>query len=207
VSIVNVSLTDSKWPADRVERRAVAELVPYARNARTHSEEQVGQIAASINEWGWTVPVLVDETGMIIAGHERVMAAESLAIGEVPVMVARGWTEEQKRAYAIADNKLTENGGWDDAILRLEVSDLAAQGFDLALMGFSEADLARLTRSNPGLTDPDAAPPVPAEPVTQPGDVWQLGRHRLVCGDATNEGDVAAALAGVAPHLMVTDPP
>jgi DNA modification methylase len=204
---VKKNLTPVKWPADQVERRAVTELVPYARNARTHSDEQVEQIAASILEWGWTVPVLVDETGMIIAGHGRVRAAEKLNIVDVPVMVARGWSEEQKRAYTIADNKLTENGGWDDALLRVEVADLESLGFDLPLMGFSEAELARLTNSNPGLTGPDEVPEPPANPVAQRGEVWQLGRHRLVCGDATNAEDVAKALAGVTPHLMVTDPP
>jgi DNA modification methylase len=195
------------WPADQVERRAVAALVPYARNARTHSDEQVAQIAASIREWGWTVPVLVDETGMIIAGHGRVLAAARLGIGEVPVTVARGWSEAQKRAYVIADNKLTDNGGWDQALLTVEVADLASMGFDLPLIGFSEADLVRLTGSNSGLTDPDEAPEPPAVPVVQRGEVWQLGRHRLVCGDATSAEDVAKALGGVAPHLMVTDPP
>lgn len=195
------------WPADAVERRPVAELVPYARNARTHSEAQIGQLAASIREWGWTTPVLVDEAGSIIAGHGRVLAAGRIGLGDVPVMVARGWSEAQKNAYRLADNKLTENGGWDEALLRLEVQDLQALGFDVPLLGFSAQEVARLTDSNPGLTDPDEAPPLPAEPVTQAGDVWELGRHRLVCGDATKAEDVAKALDGVQPHLMVTDPP
>jgi DNA modification methylase len=195
------------WPADQVARRPVAELTPYARNARTHSDAQVGQIAASIREWGWTQPVLVDEGGSIIAGHGRVLAAGRLGIGEVPVIVARGWSEAQKRAYVIADNKLTENAGWDQEMLGIEISDLASADFNLDLIGFSEADLAKLLGSNPGLTDPDAAPELPVTPVTQAGEVWQLGRHRLVCGDATKAEDVAKALAGVQPHLMVTDPP
>src|ERR1700755_3212029 len=109
-----------------VERRPVADLAPSARNARTHSEAQIGQIAASIREWGWTVPVLVDEAGVIIAGHGRVLAAQRIGLVEVPVMTARGWTEAQKRSYLIADNKLTENGGWDDALLRVELNELAA---------------------------------------------------------------------------------
>jgi hypothetical protein len=122
-------------------------------------------------------------------------------------MVARGWSEAQKRAYILADNKLAENAGWDERLLRIEVGDLASMGFDLPLMGFSDSELARLTNSNPGLTDPDEAPELPVEPVAKPGEVWQLGRHRLVCGDATSAEDVALALAGVEPHLMVTDPP
>jgi len=195
------------WPADKVERRAIAGLIPSARNARTHSEEQIGQIAASIRHWGWTTPVLVDETGSIIAGHGRVLAAGRLGIGDVPVIVARDWTEAQKRAYVIADNKLTDNAGWDESLLKLEVADLASLGFDLPLMGFSEQELFTLTASNPGLTDPDEVPEPPVVPVAQRGEIWQLGRHRLVCGDATKAEDVAKALAGVQPHLMVTDPP
>jgi hypothetical protein len=134
----------TEWPADSVERRHLAALVPYARNARTHSDEQIGQIAASIREWGFTVPVLVDEGGTIIAGHGRVLAASRLGLGEVPVMVARGWSEAQKRAYTIADNKLTENGGWDDALLKIEVADLESLGFDATLMGFSADDIEAL---------------------------------------------------------------
>jgi hypothetical protein len=194
------------WPADQVERRAVAGLVPYARNARTHSPQQIAQLAASIREWGWTVPVLVDEAGTIIAGHGRVLAAQQLGIADVPVMVARGWSEAQRRAYVIADNKLAENAGWDEALLKIEVGDLASMGFEVPLLGFSESEIASLNRS-PGLTDPDAAPDPPAIPVTQPGDMWQLGRHRLICGDATKAEDVQALLAGAKPHLMVTDPP
>ena len=116
----------TKWPADKVERRAVAALIPYARNARKHSPEQVDQIAASIREWGWTVPVLVDEQGGIIAGHGRVLAAQKLGLVDVPVMVAAGWSEAQKRAYVLADNKLALNAGWDDDLLKIELDDLQA---------------------------------------------------------------------------------
>ena len=123
---------ETAWPADRVERRAVASLVPYARNSRTHSPAQVDQIAASIREWGWTVPVLVDEHGGLIAGHARVMAAKQLELAEVPVMVATGWSEAQRRAYVIADNKLALNAGWDEALLRIELTELQALDFDLA---------------------------------------------------------------------------
>ena len=131
-----------QWPADAIERRPLAALVPYARNARTHSDEQIAQIAASITEWGWTMPVLVDEGGMIIAGHGRVLAAAKLGIGEVPVMIARGWSDAQKRAYVLADNKLTLNAGWDEGLMRLEMSDLAGMGFDIPLMGFDAEEIA-----------------------------------------------------------------
>ncbi|MBL6082380.1 site-specific DNA-methyltransferase [Belnapia sp. T18] len=196
------------WPADAVERRSVASLIPYARNARTHSDVQVAQIAASIQEWGWTTPVLVDEVGGIIAGHGRVLAARALRLTEVPVMVARGWSDAQKRAYVLADNKLALNAGWDEEQLRVELADLRGMGADLGLIGFSDGELtALLVENTAGLTDPDAVPEAPAEPVTRPGDVWLLGRHRLACGDSTTPEAVEAALGGVRPHLMVTDPP
>ena len=134
-----------QWPADKIERMAVQSLAPYARNARTHSDTQIAQIAAAIREWGWTTPVLVDEARTVIAGHGRLLAAERLGLDEVPVIVARGWSESQKRAYIIADNKLAENAGWDDTLLQLEAADLAALGFDLQLMGFSESELGELT--------------------------------------------------------------
>jgi ParB-like nuclease family protein len=165
-----------QWPADAVERRAVAALVPYARNARTHSDAQVAQIAASIREWGWTIPVLVAEDGGIIAGHGRVLAARLLGITDVPVMVARGWTDEQRRAYVIADNQLALNAGWDNELLRLELGDLKLGGFDLGMIGFTGHELDTLLfDKNAGLTDPDEVPEVPAEPVTVLGDVWLLG--------------------------------
>jgi ParB-like chromosome segregation protein Spo0J len=158
------------WPADQVERWAVSRLVPYARNARTHSEAQVAQIAASIHEWGWTTPVLVDEAGGLIAGHGRVMAARKLGIPEVPVMVARGWSEAQKRAYVIADNKLALNAGWDEELLRVELSDLRGTGADLSLIGFGDDELSSLLADGTeGLTDPDAVPEVPADPVSEGG--------------------------------------
>lgn len=131
------------WAADQVERRAVSELVPYARNARTHSEAQVAQIAGSIREWGWTIPVLIDEDGGIIAGHGRVLAALKLGLAEVPAMTARGWSEAQKRAYVIADNRLAENAGWDEDLLRIELTDLL-ETIPGDLMGFAEADLKAL---------------------------------------------------------------
>ena len=132
------------WPADQVERRSVAELVPYARNARTHSGEQVDQIAASIREWGWTTPVLIDADGGIIAGHGRVLAAKKLRLADIPVMVARDWSEAQKRAYVLADNKLALNAGWDDALLANELIDLNGLGFDIPLIGFSQHEFDAL---------------------------------------------------------------
>ena len=197
-----------RWPADRVERRDIATLVPYASNSRTHSDEQIKQIVASIREWGWTTPVLVDEAGGIIAGHARVMAAKQLGLTEVPVMVAAGWSEAQKKAYVIADNKLTLNGGWDNEILRAEFTALDGLGFDLGMLGFSPPELAAILDVRPvGLTDPDEAPPAPAVPVAARGDLWALGRHWLLCGDATSADDTQKVLGGVKPHLMVTDPP
>src|SRR5262245_35097763 len=195
-----------KWPADKVERWPIERLVPYARNARMHSDMQVDQVAASIQEWGWTNPVLIGEDGGIIAGHCRVLAGRKLGLVEVPVMLATGWSEAQKRAYVLADNQLTLNASWNPELLRLELGDLQALDFDLGLIGFDEAQLAALT-ANPGLTDPDEVPEPPIEPIAKLGEVWQLGRHRLACGDATSAEDVGKALGGVQPHLMVTDPP
>ncbi|CAJ5554312.1 DNA methylase N-4/N-6 domain-containing protein [Burkholderia pseudomallei] len=197
-----------EWPADRVERWPLDRLIPYARNSRTHTSAQVAEIAASMREWGWTNPVLVDEEGTIIAGHGRVLAAALLEWIEAPVMVALGWTDAQKRAYRIADNKLAEHAGWDTAMLALEMRDLKDIGFDLTLTGFSEGELVDLlTERTLGNTDPDEIPDTPSEPVTRLGDVWALGGHRLACGDATDPAVVERALGGVRPHLMVTDPP
>lgn len=194
------------WPADKVGRRPVADLVPYARNARTHSPAQVDKIAASIREWGWTNPVLVDEQGGIIAGHGRVLAARKLGIEEVPVMVAGGWTEAQRRAYVLADNRLALDAGWDEEMLRTELADLGEMGFDLPLIGFSDAELGKLLpEALQG--DPDTVPEVPANPVSRPGDLWILGDHRIICGDSTDPSVVAQLLDGATPHLMVTDPP
>ena len=186
------------WPADKVERRRIDSLIPYARNARTHSDEQVAQIAASMREWGWTNPVLVDETGGIIAGHGRILAARKLGFDEAPVMVARGWSDTQKRAYVLADNKLALNAGWDGETLRGELTGLGEAGFDLGLGGFLDGEVAELLAvGGDGLTDPDDVPEPPAEPVTRPGDLWILGRHRLLCGDATAATDVERVLGGV----------
>jgi ParB-like chromosome segregation protein Spo0J len=132
-------------PADKVEKWAIDKLIPYARNARTHSDEQVSQIAASIKEWGWTTPVLVDEQGSIIAGHGRTLAAHKLKMTEIPVMVAKGWSDAKKRAYVIADNKLAMNAGWDNEMLALELGEIGELGFDLDLTGFSSGEISGLT--------------------------------------------------------------
>lgn len=199
---------NQEWPADRVERRPVASLLPYARNARTHSDEQVAQIAASIREWGWTTPVLVDEAGQIIAGHGRVMAARKLGIAEIPVMVAAGWSEAQRRAYVLADNQLALNSTWDDGLLAGELRGLLDAEFDLGLIGFDAVTLDRLLADpTEGLTDPDETPAVQAAAVTEPGDVWLLGKHRIVCGDCTDALVVEKALNGETADLCLTDPP
>jgi DNA modification methylase len=198
----------SEWPADKVERRAVATLVPYARNSRTHSDAQVAQIAASIKEWGWTTPVLVDEAGGIIAGHGRVLAAQKLGIAEVPCMVAANWTQAQKRAYVIADNKLALNAGWDSDMLKVELGELQEIDFDVALIGFGDDELAMLLADKTeGLTDPDEVPEPPVEPVTVAGDVWLLGRHRLMCGDSTSIDAVERLMDGQRADFCFTSPP
>jgi hypothetical protein len=187
-----------------VEEIALGQLRPYERNARTHSPAQVEQVAASVREFGWTNPLLIDEDGLIIAGHGRLAAAKLLGLAAVPCIRLLGLSDTQKRALAIADNKLALNAGWDEGLLAAELQSLGdLQG----LVGFSEDELVRLFKGHAGLTDPDEAPEAPADPVSQRGDVWLLGAHRLLCGDATSAEDVALALNGVKPHLMVTDPP
>jgi DNA modification methylase len=196
-------------PADKVERWDITRLVPYARNSRTHSDEQIGQIAASIKEWGWTTPVLVDEAGSIIAGHGRTLAAQRLKMTEVPVMVATGWSDAKKRAYIIADNKLALNGGWDEQMLALELGEIGELGFDLDLTGFTADEIAALTpeQIEPGLTDEDEVPELPEQPVTVLGDVWVLGKHRLMCGDSTSIDAVDKLMDGQKADMVFTDPP
>lgn len=196
-------------PADKIEKWKIDKLIPYARNSRTHSDEQVAQIAASIKEWGWTTPVLVDDTCQIIAGHGRIMAARKLGMSEVPVIVAEGWTDAQKRAYVIADNKLALNAGWDNEMLALEFGDLEGLGFDLELTGFTldEIDALKPVELTEGLTDEDEVPEAPADFVTKPGDVWVLGKHRLMCGDSTSIDAVDTLMAGGKADVLFTDPP
>ena len=190
-----------------IQYRPIGDLIPYARNARTHSESQVALIAGSIREFGFTNPVLVDGSNGIIAGHGRVMAAGNLGLAAVPVIELAHLSERQKRAYVLADNKLAERAGWDVEMLALEVADLGALGIDLVDLGFTGRELDELLRQHG--TDPreDDVPPVPANPVSRPSDVWLLGPHRLICGDATEAAVVGRVLNGVTPHLMVTDPP
>lgn len=197
-----------KIHAEKVDVRSIAELVPYARNSRTHSPAQIKQIEKSIQEFGWTVPVLVDEQGTIIAGHGRVMAASNLGIAAVPVVVAAGWTDDQKRAYIIADNKIASNADWDKELLALELSDLKSADYDLGITGFNPKELVQyVAASKDGLTDEDDVPePLPV-PVSASGDVWLCGAHRVMCGDSTDADNVAALLDGAKPNLMITDPP
>ena len=188
----------------KIEYLPLADMKPYDRNARTHSADQVKQIAASMRTFGWTNPILIDEHAVIIAGHGRLAAALELGLSEAPVIRIAGLSEQQRRALTIADNKLALNAGWDDKLLAAELQSLGdLQG----AVGFSADELMRRLGGRQGLTDPDEVPARPTDPVTQPGDLWLLGPHRLVCGDATCAGDVALALVGTAPHLMVTDPP
>lgn len=194
-----------------IERIAVDALVPYARNSRTHSPEQIAQVAASIREFGFTNPVLIDGEGGIIAGHARVMAARSLGLSEVPCIRIGHLSEAQKRAYVIADNKLALNAGWDDELLAVELRELDDLGFDLALTGFDSNELdellADLDGEGDGATDADAVPEARPNPISKPGDVWVLGRHRVMCGDSTSI-DQAGVLMGVGlADLLITDPP
>lgn len=190
-----------------IDYRLIGELIPYARNARTHSEAQVALIAGSIREYGFTNPVLVDGENGIIAGHGRVMAARKLGLAKVPVIELAHLTEAQKRAYILADNKLAEQAGWDKELLALELGDLRDMAVDLTSLGFEAGELDALLRA--GEVDPreEDVPEAPAVPVSRPGDLWVLGNHRLICGDATDAATVERVLAGVQPHLMVTDPP
>ena len=199
----------TKNPADKVEQWPIDKLVPYAKNSRTHSEEQIAQLAASIKEWGFTSAVLVDEEGGIIAGHGRVMAARKLGMESLPVMVAAGWTDAQKRAYVIADNKLALNAGWDNDLLALELGELGDLGFDVELTGFTADEIQALmpVDLNEGLTDPDDAPAPPENPITRPGDVWILGKHRVMCGDSTSVDDLGKLTEGQLADMWLTDPP
>ncbi len=194
-----------------IEYQNTTDLIPYARNSRTHSDEQVAQIAASIREFGFTNPVLIDAENGIIAGHGRILGAGKLGMEQVPCIRLGHLTDAQKRAYVIADNKLALNAGWDEEMLRLEIADLHDLDFDLDLLGFSDDELAEFLEDEEeqktGLTDQDATPEPPAVPVTKLGYVWVLGNHRVMCGDSTSADSVAVLFGGVSPHLMITDPP
>ena len=191
----------------RIEHRGLDQLLPYARNARTHSDEQVALIAGSIRSFGFTNPVLVDGGNGIIAGHGRVMAARKLGLATVPVIELGHLNDRDRRALIIADNKLAEGAGWDNALLALEAGELSDLGVDLTSLGFTAGDIDDLMAA--GGSDPreEDTPDVPMDPVSHPGDLWCLGSHRVLCSDATDPAAVARLLAGVTPHLMVTDPP
>jgi DNA modification methylase len=189
--------------------RPLGELIPYARNPRTHSDAQVAQIAASIREFGWTNPVLVDGANGIIAGHGRVLAARKLELDRVPVIELAHMSDAQKRAYVLADNQLALSAGWDEDLLKLELADLFDLSFDMSLIGFGDGELERLLAGDGkvGLIEDDEAPSLPDQAVSRPGDLWVLGEHRLLCGDATVFADVERVLDGQLVDMTFTDPP
>lgn len=189
--------------------RKVTDLIPYVNNSRTHSEEQVTQIASSIKEFGFTNPILIDDEGGIIAGHGRLMAAKKLGLTEVPTIVLEGLTEAQKKAYVIADNRLALNAGWDTTSLTAELERLKELDFDLDILGFDIDELNDLLKPDEieGLTDEDDVPDVPENPITVEGDVWVLGRHRLMCGDSTSIDAVERLTNGQKVDMVFTDPP
>ena len=184
-------------------------LIPYARNSRTHSDAQITKIAASIKEFGFLNPVIVDNANGIIAGHGRVMAAKRLGMTELPTVEASHLTDAQRRAYVIADNRLALDAGWDDEMLRVEFAELTDAGFDLTLTGFDLDEIEALEpeQVEDGLTDEDEVPEVQADPVTKPGDVWLLGKHRLMCGDSTSIDAIDALMQGCRAQLVITSPP
>ena len=192
-----------------VKQVPVADLKEYGQNSRTHSTLQVGQIAESIKAFGWTNPLLVDEARVLIAGHGRLAAAKLLGLAEVPCIELAHLSEAQKKAYIIADNKLALNAGWDNELLALEFGELQELGFDLDLTGFDAGELEALmpVEVPEGLTDEDAVPEVPAEPVTKLGDVWVLGKHRVMCGDSTSIDAVETLMAGAKADMVFTSPP
>lgn len=198
--------------ADRIELWPAERLQPYAKNARTHSDEQVDQIAASIREFGFTNPILVDSADGIIAGHGRLMAAKRLGLATVPVIVLDHLTDAQRRAYILADNKLALNAGWDNDLLAQELEQLHAEGFDLELTGFTDDELADLIAENDNIEqvpegDPEQVPEPQPDPVSVTGDVWVLGKHRVMCGDSTSISDVEKLTAGATAQLLHADPP
>ena len=193
----------------KIQEIEIEKLIPYARNSRTHSDEQVAQIAASIKEFGWTNPILVDGEAGIIAGHGRLAAARKLGLKKIPVIELSHLSSTQKKALIIADNKLALNAGWDNDMLALEFEELELEGFDLALTGFDEKEIDALTpeQINEGLTDEDAVPDVPDEPKTKLGDIYQLGKHRLMCGDSCSVTDMEKLCDGQLVDMWLTDPP
>jgi DNA modification methylase len=199
------------WLSTHIERWPTNKLVPYARNARTHSEEQVAQIAASIVEFGFTNPILAGSDGVIVAGHGRLAAAQRLGLDTVPVVVLDHLTPTQRRALIIADNRIAENAGWDDAMLRIELHSLQEDGFNLDITGFDADALAEIMAGEEttveGNTDEDTVPELSETPISRPGDVWILGEHRLVCGDATQVASYEQLLAGQRVQMIWSDLP
>lgn len=195
----------------QIEQTKTSDLLPYAKNSRTHSDAQVAQIAASIREFGFTNPILIDQENQIIAGHGRVLAAMKLKLDEVPCIRLSHLSESQKRAYVIADNKLALNAGWDDELLALEIAELKDEDFDIDLLGFTQDELnaiaEKVAEEVEGLTDEDAVPEVPEEPKTKLGDIYQLGNHRLMCGDSTSINAVDKLMDGQKADMVFTDPP
>tara|TARA_R110000787_G_scaffold145573_1_gene259361 strand:+ start:362 stop:1564 length:1203 start_codon:yes stop_codon:yes gene_type:complete len=192
-----------------IEYRATGEIIPYINNSRTHSEQQVQQVAASIKEFGFTNPILIDGDSGIIAGHGRLQAAQMMGMDEVPTITLEGLTEAQRKAYVIADNQLALNAGWDLDALKVELERLGELDFDIDLLGFDDDMLAGLMEEEPaeGLTDEDDVPELEHDPVTVEGDVWILGNHRLMCGDSTSIDAVETLMQGIYPDLIHTDPP
>ena len=188
---------------------ATTDVIPYANNPRTHSEQQVAQVAASIKEFGFNNPILLDEHNGIIAGHGRLAAAQKLGMELVPTITLAGLTEAQRKAYVIADNKLTENGGWDYDLLAVEIERLKELDVDIDLTGFDPTELDTILEPEvvEGLTDEDEVPEAPEEPITKRGDIWILGNHRLMCGDSTSIDDVDKLMAGQKADMVFTDPP
>jgi DNA modification methylase len=193
----------------KIETRSVADLIPYAANSRTHSDAQVAQIAASIKEFGWTNPILIDDDNTIIAGHGRLLAARKLGMEEVPAIILDHLSKAQQRALVIADNQLALNAGWDMNMLKAEIEDLSLENFNLELLGFDDDFLDGLLETAPsgGKTDEDAVPEVPEIPKTVLGDVWVLGNHRLMCGDSTSIDAVDKLMNGTKADMVFTDPP
>ncbi len=194
----------------QVEKVLIEKLIPYARNARTHDEAQVSQIAASIKEFGFNNPILISDDYSIIAGHGRLAAARKIGLTEVPVIRLSHLSDTQRKAYVLADNRLALNAGWDNDLLKLELIELKAEDIDLEMLGFSVEELDGLLNAlepTEGLTDEDAVPEPPEEPITKPGDIWILGKHRLMCGDSTSVDAVERLMAGAKAQLLHADPP
>lgn len=194
---------------ESVEHWSLQRLIPYAKNARTHDDTQISQIAGSIAEFGFVNPILVGDDNVIIAGHGRLMAAQQLGLDTVPVIVLHHLTEAQRRALVIADNKIAENAGWNDELLKLELEELGDLGFDLDLIGFSDEELDELLGNDEqsGESDEDEIPEVEDEPVSRHGDVWVMGDHRLLCGDSTSKQDLEKLMSGELADMAFTDPP